>query len=541
MVVENMDPYEPCPCGSGRKYKFCCRDKEREQAAASRSPFLRLVSGDEDFESAEGFEGETLVGDLDEGNRSNDKGLKLMGRGKYTQAIPWFEKAHKAAPFVYNPSNNLSVCLLATGNLDEAFRAQNEGLAASPLPNPFGMANLSALHLIRGEEEEAVCCLNKAMAMDMPSADACVKVCETLARFRRHKDILCVADRSDYAQDADLCFFTGVAAANLGKRARALADLGRIGLGYPKADMARRYLDRLREKSGPHTVRGDWPYLYPHEVCPLDVAKAESKEGDEAPWFSRRIAAQFCEAMLNETAHEPDTALQLLSMVKHPDATDLLWIIVKGSFGPDSLRTGALAALQNRGEVLHNQELDILQNGKRSSVVVMNTKVNPDICFGGKLPPNLDKLYREAVLASQKRNTDWARVGEVYRRIMREAPDFFPARFNYAVSLLHREREAEAEPILRELIEQHPAYLFAPASLLQVLTEQGRDEEADGLLRSVTIPEETHPSAMSAWLAAQTYYHEERGNYDAAERCVRAARDIDPHNRNVQRLWKEYR
>lgn len=25
-----VGPYEPCPCGSGAKYKFCCRDKERE-------------------------------------------------------------------------------------------------------------------------------------------------------------------------------------------------------------------------------------------------------------------------------------------------------------------------------------------------------------------------------------------------------------------------------------------------------------------------------------------------------------------------------
>jgi hypothetical protein len=22
-------PYEPCPCGSGQKYKFCCRDRDR--------------------------------------------------------------------------------------------------------------------------------------------------------------------------------------------------------------------------------------------------------------------------------------------------------------------------------------------------------------------------------------------------------------------------------------------------------------------------------------------------------------------------------
>ncbi len=28
MTTSKVDPYQPCPCGSGRKYKFCCRSKE---------------------------------------------------------------------------------------------------------------------------------------------------------------------------------------------------------------------------------------------------------------------------------------------------------------------------------------------------------------------------------------------------------------------------------------------------------------------------------------------------------------------------------
>jgi tetratricopeptide (TPR) repeat protein len=539
MVVETIDPYGPCPCGSGRKYKFCCRQKRREQAADDHSA-LRVVSGGKDFECEEGFPNDILVGDLHEGRRWNEKGLALMGKGKFRQAVPCFEKAHHAAPFIPASSNNWALCLMATAKLDEAFRVQREGIAASPLPNPFGLANLSAFHLIRGEEEDALRCLNKATAMKMPTADACVKVCETLARYGRHEDILSVADRSGFAQDDGLSFYTGVAAANLGKRARALADLGRVAPSHPKSERARRYLEHLREKSAPHTVRGDWPYLDPHEVCPFDVVKREGADED-APWYSRRIAVHLCEAMLNEAADHPENILRVLSLVKHPDATDLLWTIVKGSFGPDAARMGALVALQQRGEVRHNQKIDILQNGKRTPITAMGTQMNPELRFGGKLPPKLDKLYTRAVLAAQKQDVDWARVGEEYLRIMREAPDFYPARFNYAVSLRNRGRDAEAVPILRELVEKHPAYLFAPAALLQILSEHGRDEEAEALLKSVALPEETHPSAMSAWLAAQTYYSEKRGDYAAAERCIDAARNIDPQNRKLQRLWRQYK
>ncbi len=33
-----VGPYEPCSCGSGAKYKFCCRDKDRESKHAQAGP-----------------------------------------------------------------------------------------------------------------------------------------------------------------------------------------------------------------------------------------------------------------------------------------------------------------------------------------------------------------------------------------------------------------------------------------------------------------------------------------------------------------------
>ncbi len=29
MAITKIDPYQSCPCGSGKKYKFCCREKEQ--------------------------------------------------------------------------------------------------------------------------------------------------------------------------------------------------------------------------------------------------------------------------------------------------------------------------------------------------------------------------------------------------------------------------------------------------------------------------------------------------------------------------------
>jgi uncharacterized protein YecA (UPF0149 family) len=31
LAVRAIDPYAPCPCGSGKKYKWCCRDKAQKE------------------------------------------------------------------------------------------------------------------------------------------------------------------------------------------------------------------------------------------------------------------------------------------------------------------------------------------------------------------------------------------------------------------------------------------------------------------------------------------------------------------------------
>lgn len=46
MNTEKIDPYQPCPCGSGRKYKFCCRAKE---VAINNEPPRALIKKSVEF------------------------------------------------------------------------------------------------------------------------------------------------------------------------------------------------------------------------------------------------------------------------------------------------------------------------------------------------------------------------------------------------------------------------------------------------------------------------------------------------------------
>ncbi len=122
--------------------------------------------------------------------------------------------------------------------------------------------------------------------------------------------------------------------------------------------------------------------------------------------------------------------------------------------------------------------------------------------------------------------------------ILTASPDFYPARFNYAVSLLHQKRLDEAEPILLKLVNKHPDYLFAKASLVQLYLQTGRPTQASELIQTTALPEETHPTAMAQWMAAQALFHADQEDYKSARRCIESAHNIAPENQVVSKIHR---
>ena len=535
--MDNIDVYGPCPCGSGAKYKFCCLRKDRGQDHGGTAGFAPPPSFEPTRQDYFADGRRVLVGDLDEGMSLNRKGLDLMARHKFAKAISVFRQSITAAPFVHTAGNNLALCLFATGRIDEAIREQRTANEASPLANPFGQANLANFLYVNGDEAGYERHLAQALAMGMPSADTCYKVGEALARTKRHRDILKLVDGAGYADDANLCLLAGIAAANLGQNARAKESLRKVGRSHPKAEVALDYLGHLNKGTSPATVRGDWPYLLAIEVCPFDLVEAEIKRCKQ-DWFSRRVAADCAEAMLNEGVGggDDDDAMILLVAATHPEATELLWALVKGDFGSDALRLRAADCLQRRGGLGSDEELVMQMRGGRNKVALKRSRLNPDFRFADPLPKALEDLYVEAVAEAQRSRPTWERVETNCRRILAEQPAHLPARFNLAVSFFQRDRLQEAEDIFRELVAANPEYLFAQAALLQVLSVDVRIEEAKELVRAVPMPEETHPDAMVAWMVAQAFFQRDVGDAEAALSCLESAYKINPDHPSVKRL-----
>jgi hypothetical protein len=51
-MTSSQSPYEPCPCGSGKKFKFCCRDTwaDQDDRDAERTTREDLAAGQRNLE-----------------------------------------------------------------------------------------------------------------------------------------------------------------------------------------------------------------------------------------------------------------------------------------------------------------------------------------------------------------------------------------------------------------------------------------------------------------------------------------------------------
>ena len=462
-----------------------------------------------------------------------------MAKGEYVEAISCFIKALKESGGIGGTANNLALCLFLIGKYEEALRVQRENLEDSPLPNPFGYANLSLFLLFLGDEEGAAEAVSHAITLEALNADATGKVCETLARFKRHHDILKTADASKFSGDPLVRFYTGVAAANLGDYERAMRDLSCVPVGHFKGELAQKYLQHLKNKTQPNTIRKDWPYLLLGEYY-LNHNMLKKNSVSQTSLTSRRYMVDFMEAILNEDPFEmDDVVMPILEMSQHPEASALLWLILKGNFGPDQLRTDAAFTLAKKGEIKQDEVIKFINRGEIKEPKLLSISLNPDFKFS-ELPPELEPSYRKLFLGGRKRHADWPEITRGYKKLMSKAPHYYPFRYNYAVGLLHCNRVKEAETILRSLVAEYPEYLFARANLLNIFVTDDRLDEAKQLVQSTEFPKETHPDAYVAWLVSMTVYFEAIEKNAEAFRSIKFAQKIAPEDPSVKELWMDW-
>ena len=126
---------DPCPCGSGKKYKHCCLDKDR---AAELAPAVR----------------QRVALQAQQVNH-------LALRQDYQEELLESQAALKEAQAL-DAASNAVVVLVHAGRLDEAEQAARELLARYPEVHD-GHDRLGMVHEARGQFREAADCYRKVI------------------------------------------------------------------------------------------------------------------------------------------------------------------------------------------------------------------------------------------------------------------------------------------------------------------------------------------------------------------------------------------
>jgi tetratricopeptide (TPR) repeat protein len=540
MRHDNIDVYAPCRCGSGKKYKFCCLQKDR-QAKTNRTE----KAWDDPLRIPDVEGRRTIVLDLEEGERLNAEGMRLLGSQRFAEAERSFRAAIVAAPLVPAPHNNLALVAFVQGRIDEAIRIQEAILRRVPIDNVFGMSNLVQLYLTAGRVSDAKAIADKTLRLKPLDTGALAKQCEALARLGRHRDILNAVER--YAGECDGCvnYFAGMAAANLGLFERALDHLRRVGRHDLFVSRAAKYIGLIKAGRGPETIEGNWPFFEPQDIMPRDVFEKLIREMDDGPpvkasLVKNPIIVDMLAAFLNEDRgmKKNDGIVELLGRMEHPRAINLLKRIAEGTFGSDDLRLSAVRTLVSKGVWDGKTPRTIWVRGNWVDVKSQQSEINSE-AESAPMPDGLSPLYEAATVTM--RRGQWEEGEKLWREFLAKAPSFHPAYHNLAVALIQQGRNAEAEAHLRKAMELDSSYIFAPCTLAILYLRENRVAEAHALLDKVVVPDTIHPAAMATYCSAQCQAAAAEKDLEKAVGWLDLAAKVDPGNRSVKELRKRLR
>jgi tetratricopeptide (TPR) repeat protein len=460
---------EPCPCGSGRKYKQCCGKVPANATAPQRSSpevtraWSLLQSGQ--FAQAEAECDRLLRRELISGQALVCLGLARRSQGK--DALAAFESASRSMPDDAQVQYLLGQALEDHGLLERA--------AVS-----FGRAVV-----VRPEFAEAFNDLGRVL-LQLGQTDAAITSCQRALvlqpRFAAALGNLANAERTRGALGAAIAGYRGVIALEPGI-AEAHRNLGSALLEHGERDEAILCLKKALELR---------PDLAGAVTQLAGALSAVGRAAEAVPYYDRLLARDPRVEVLDEYA-------TLLAGLGHYEAA-ARWLRSALKRVPGNARLHA-----NLGHVLH-------------CLGEFRTAIDECRC-AVELDPHLPEAHFNLGNTLLAQNA-LSEADASYRAGLAIAPDH--AGLHTAQAMVHRAlgRLAEAEASTRRALELRPNAADTLALLGSLAIDHGRFEEAEDLLRKSLAIDPELPEALTSLTAVRKMTQADGSWREAAERAL---------------------
>ena len=533
-MIDQAILYSECPCGSGKKFKFCCypsirNDLPPDPTRADVTGAIRLRSR---VARLTELTTKPVVLDLDRFHELIGRGLRHLHNGRYGEAKRVLLQAKDEFGMLPTAYNNLALCALVQGNLKEAEEWVQEVVRRFPSENPFGLAMYADIRYLRGDVIGALDIIERAERIVPPSVDQAVRVCESMAHFKDHERIVRYAEKSGYADDPIMAFFLGIALANLGRHADAVRSL-RIAVRGTQPDYVTRILDEVTAGKRPQTICGDWMY-FTHDSFTLFAGLMNSvKDGDNQQIdLSSEALAEMVEVETNAGLIDVLEAIKILSTSLTKRAERMLDALRSDASRPENIRQAAEKAYaEHFADSDLGKRLRSIPEGQLEKMIITE-----DAATHAPLDPAYEESYFKAVhicLDPSSRKSDLKEALRLLKDLYAKVPDNPAVANNYASALSRLGCKEEAEVVIRECFAHHPEYVFGAANYLANLMVSGKMDEARAMIENYRLPQRIHPDAYLSWLRVEIRYYEKIGD---AERLRNVKRSMDLVSKEFKRV-----
>jgi len=162
-------PNDPCPCGSGRKYKHCCAGKAGRAPQPQANVAQVLQQALAHHQAGHMPQAEALYRQALAAEPLNPDALHLLGVlayqvGQLAAAVDLIARAVAVNPAFAQAHYNLGIALKDQGRLEDAASAYRRAIAVQP-DYADAHDNLGNVLLDLGRAEEAVPCYRRAIAL----------------------------------------------------------------------------------------------------------------------------------------------------------------------------------------------------------------------------------------------------------------------------------------------------------------------------------------------------------------------------------------
>ncbi len=174
MNIKSIGRNDPCPCGSGKKFKQCCQNKEINNSEAAKNRLLesipdlsskaRQATLQNDLMSAEKIYLDILAINPKHIQTLNNLGLLKQSQGDNASAIIYLEKAVKLEPSAPTHSN-LGISLMALERKEEAIKHLKLAIQINP-GDYNAQANLGIIYCSRNNYKDGYSHLYKSLQIN---------------------------------------------------------------------------------------------------------------------------------------------------------------------------------------------------------------------------------------------------------------------------------------------------------------------------------------------------------------------------------------